>query len=470
MQGLCLATVLFTIAFFPVSLASVGISKTVLWVTGTMSFLVLLVPVFFMKDFDIFEPICFVMLMVLPGTTLRSFYVAFVENDNVTRDVLMAKPAGFLILAGVLVLVSIMALTAGYMVRVPRMKLDGFRFLHRDKWRPGLLFCLIVFFCVTGVLATVLYLREMGVKSFVMSNISSKHFMEIPGSQYKTSLSYYQWAACATQPAFFLYFAWFATSGKKLYSGYAALGFVLCVLAMAFPFLNSSRSGALEVVVVAIVMWHYLRRRITVKFVTKVIVISLVFVLVMAVLRKKPETFAGATKGISFEHILDTLIGNRQFYGIDKMGQIVDAVPEKFDYQFGNTLLSWLYAPIPRTMWPEKPPILLGPDISTKVYDTQGGGGTPPGIGPELYINFHIPGLLTGMFILGLLLKFLYVSFRPYLSTSKNAVILYVPIMIALSMNLLVNCLSGALVLALMQTLPVLFSVSIVGSRKTVGT
>jgi hypothetical protein len=66
-------------------------------------------------------------------------------------------------------------------------------------------------------------------------------------------------------------------------------------------------------------------------------------------------------------------------------------------------------------MWKEKPVISIGQIPSEKVFGTgidRAGGRIPPGFISELYWNFGIPGVLIGMHILGLWLKFLYINFR----------------------------------------------------------
>ncbi|HOI94190.1 MAG TPA: hypothetical protein PK250_05725 [Syntrophobacter fumaroxidans] len=117
------------------------------------------------------------------------------------------------------------------------------------------------------------------------------------------------------------------------------------------------------------------------------------------------------------EKILDTMAGSMSFFAISKTSHILDAMPGKFDYQHGVTLLTWLFAPIPRTMWMEKPPVFIGAVMGQKVFETMEPGGEgaaiPPMIVAELFLNFGPLGVPVGMFILGYCLRLLYRSFRP---------------------------------------------------------
>ena len=73
------------------------------------------------------------------------------------------------------------------------------------------------------------------------------------------------------------------------------------------------------------------------------------------------------------------------------------------NFKFGTSFLNFIVAPIPRSLWPTKPKIDLGYEVSTVVFNRSGvrGQSIPPGILGELYMNFGLLGMFFGFFLLG---------------------------------------------------------------------
>ena len=74
------------------------------------------------------------------------------------------------------------------------------------------------------------------------------------------------------------------------------------------------------------------------------------------------------------------------------------------DLAYGSTIQLW--ALIPRAIWPGKPQVGGGGDFVMQFTGIQFGSGTSVGIGQvmEFYMNFAMPGLLIGFFVLGIIL------------------------------------------------------------------
>ncbi len=85
---------------------------------------------------------------------------------------------------------------------------------------------------------------------------------------------------------------------------------------------------------------------------------------------------------------------------------IRDAYGDTLPLKYGATLLRIISQFIPRALWPNKP-YDLGIEI-VRLYDTNTTSGAPPGFFPEMYMNFHLPGILIGAFLLGTGLALLY--------------------------------------------------------------
>jgi oligosaccharide repeat unit polymerase len=81
--------------------------------------------------------------------------------------------------------------------------------------------------------------------------------------------------------------------------------------------------------------------------------------------------------------------------------RIIEKTPSRvLNFQYGTTYLEFFIAPIPRSLWPEKPPS-LGVQLKRVLVDAKAEGGIPPSMVGELYFNFDMFGIFVGMFLWG---------------------------------------------------------------------
>jgi hypothetical protein len=76
--------------------------------------------------------------------------------------------------------------------------------------------------------------------------------------------------------------------------------------------------------------------------------------------------------------------------------------------RYGATLLRIFTQFVPRAFWPAKP-LDLGVELG-RLSNPLSISGTPAGFVPEMYLNFHVVGVLIGTFLLGLAMNFIYQS------------------------------------------------------------
>jgi hypothetical protein len=91
-----------------------------------------------------------------------------------------------------------------------------------------------------------------------------------------------------------------------------------------------------------------------------------------------------------------------EFVALDSFSAIIAAGPKEFPFRYGATYLDALLFVIPRVMWPDKPRS-FSYQIGRRLLHTD--NFVPPGYIGELYINFYLPGVLLGMYLMGLLLR-----------------------------------------------------------------
>lgn len=90
------------------------------------------------------------------------------------------------------------------------------------------------------------------------------------------------------------------------------------------------------------------------------------------------------------------------FLALDSFATIIAVGPEQFPFKFGRTYVDSVLFLVPRKFWPDKPRA-YGYEVGQYLQKVD--NNLPPGYIGELYINFHVPGILAGMYLMGLLLR-----------------------------------------------------------------
>ena len=100
---------------------------------------------------------------------------------------------------------------------------------------------------------------------------------------------------------------------------------------------------------------------------------------------------------VSFQHAMQ----GAYFLDPAKTAAIIDQVSEKEEYLNGQSYALFLFAPIPRLLWPDKPSIRLGPYVAQDLLELGTNSGIPPSSIGEFYMNFGWLGVVLGMALLG---------------------------------------------------------------------
>lgn len=113
---------------------------------------------------------------------------------------------------------------------------------------------------------------------------------------------------------------------------------------------------------------------------------------------------------------------------INQVAVVVRDVPRWVPYAKGETIFYPMVAYfVPRLIWPDKPPFLLGREFGVtfrvvNMADKKTSiAATVPG---ELYWNFDVPGIVVGMAVWGIFLRFLYRRYgsTPGLDPARRAI------------------------------------------------
>ena len=103
------------------------------------------------------------------------------------------------------------------------------------------------------------------------------------------------------------------------------------------------------------------------------------------------------------EQLVNFLAGAGNLASIEAVATIVEAVPEKVPLLWGQSFYWLLLSPIPRVIWPDKP-TTLGIVLKRILLDPNAeGGGVPPSWIGDLFLNFHVVGVVIGCLFFGFL-------------------------------------------------------------------
>lgn len=450
-------------AFFALVVAyQLGWGKGLLCLTATAALLVTALPLALGRGGDLGEPIWFVLLLVAVGVTAKAFYVVLGPADRV-RFLLLRKEPEVLLPAALIVSVALLCLVLGYLAGNVRWRIPGAGHLRQEDVDVRRFVGVVGALTVAGVYAFVVFASRFEVALDGLAALSSKRLVLFKESQSFLVHGYLRWGALLLETAFYLVFCRWAASGRRLRSGAGLVVVLFGLAAAAFPFFVSSRQGVMFLIIRVALIWLYLRGEPAPRKAMAVAAVSLVLFGSMLALRRGKSDLGGIQREAGVQGLLETTVGGRHFLDLTKTAHIIEAVPREVDYQYGRTLVTWLVAPIPRVLWPGKPRIGAGGDL-TGIFGTVWTSGVPPGIVGELYLNFGLPGVLVGMLAIGLLLRSLYATFQPHFP-EPAFVLIYALLSTRLGLGMLSASVSGSAIRMFQEMIPLLAALLLVGWR-----
>lgn len=368
--------------------------------------------------FEIINIFCllFVISMAIRGLTIiysdSQWLVSYDRDSEAYMGVMFA---GF-----VYSLLALAALYLGYWSKLgvkAGMRIPGVSFLPKN--RSGLLAVTSVALII-GTLGSYLFLMDAGgLKVMSDSSTMIEEGIESGGGLYYSLLLD------------------FAVIGFLfLYTGMAGLRkgvpetvlFALFGVLMAFNFLMLPFKGhIIGVLLYLLVVSNYLIKRISIG---KIAVVALVIsVLVLPVLNNYRKHGISSLDQIwsdsSSELSSFGLINNasERSAGADMFFLALERTPEPNPWLYGSSFTKVLTSFIPRPLYPDKP-WSYGVDFSNNYLDTPLKASVSPSTVGELYVNFHVVGIMAGFFVIGVFLRTVY-SWCISSGVSREGVIIY---------------------------------------------
>ncbi len=420
--------------------------------TSLLSVAILSATILTRKDYFLLEPITYILLIVIFSFFLKSFYVILEVKSNpiVANKLLFGMGIENLSYGALILLLGLIFLSIGYSIKLPRLKIPNKITTITVSKKRFILFS-FASICISYI-SFFLFVDSLNVSLSSLEDLSRKRFQgegETAASRLDSlSYIYYRLSLLAKAPMYFLIyfklknrFKW-----KSLY-GFLLIG---CIsINLIVPFFISNKAGILLPLTDILVMAYIINRKINFK---KIILIGVPILLVLSFIAS-----VRAGDSIAGHSVADRLFGDRYLMGITKNAHIINGVPEKIDFFYGETLIAWSNIFLPESLkFDNKAFTELDYYIGSRIFDNDF-SGIPPGIISEMYLNFGAAGVIFGMLLIGIFLRWMHHTLLyPTKENSPLMLILYAIIMVRLPVFLFNNGLGVTILKILADTLIVL--------------
>jgi oligosaccharide repeat unit polymerase len=395
------------------------------------------------EKFDPTHPILMILMSLVIGTVLRSFFILSPMESDAKFLMLMGKPSAILLKGIFAIYLGLIVFVIGYIYPVKplpdwsRKKIFSSE-ISLKKFMP-----VAIVLTAVSMITAYYYFEKVGVQ-YTLDEISQKRRYKLDEGGYAV-LGYYRLCMDLIKPLYYIGIFYMVQKKKSLLSVFGFFTIFLGFLNLLYPFIVSSRTNALYVLLNTGLIIYFMKGRIKWKQIIQVFIVSSAVLVIMTAMRQQHSVTRSKTEADT--NPLTIMVGSLEFLGVDKTSQIIDGMPDKLNYQFGETFILWLVAPIPRTMWTAKPDISYGLVIGDKIYEKRepdsAGGGVPPGFIAESYINFGYLGIVVFLFLLGMVSRLYYDAFVKVREKSMYAMLLYITVFIPFEYALIGGDFSG---------------------------
>ncbi len=402
----------------------------------------------------------FTMVLGIAGQTIY-----LTHGAPLRAGLLSGLPLSILNDALLVVGAGVIALCAGYLVSGRSIEKAGPGRTMRWAMRRGLaeptprkVFWICLALLVIAALAFAVYAPKVGINSLGALLSSRKRFAVVEGKV--LVYGYYRWLVGLCGVGFLLAIYTILRNRLPWRSGLGAVA-VLSILGTAgFAVVTSSRTDFFDIAAIAAFIALALRRREPrVRVIFGVVVVALAAITLLVGLRS-----VGSGQSNSLSHttkvdsVLENAVGSRDWMDIGPIAVVVDRVPDAYPFQYGKTLVSILWEPIPRTLWKGKPAVRIGPTTGPPIYGflpSERVSGDPPGILGEFWIDGGLVAVILGMLVVGVAVRKVERWYAMVDSTAGLSALLYGVVGIPICLQLPISDFTGVLTIAL-QNLAIL--------------
>lgn len=406
------------------------------------------------------SPITYIFIPFFFGTFLRGLAVLLFPLNSTVSGFLM-KNEGIEILIPAIIIINF-----GVLFTILGFHLNSKpwpNFVPQNSHLSSTRFnWILITLVIILVVSNFLYLRIYKIDIFNIVNISAKRSLKIEnefGQTEYVQAGYLIWLIGIGAISLKLYALKLFTQSRNIRIFQIVLLLLLFFNAEFVNFISSARSKIAFDLIFLFFLYSLVKgQKLNFRRFFIIGIIMIFMVSLLGVLRKVSNRSIGKFEEADIG-LLDVIIGNRNFLGVTKTAHYYQALEQhRLNYYWGETFVRFIYSPIPKSWWPEKPNNSVGLDDNIRYGIFHGYkhdvalGGVPPGIFMEFFMNFHILGILFGSIFFGMALKGLYLSFIG--SKSILSFFIYYYVLLVLTFDLIATNFSRDLVLYITYILP----------------
>lgn len=353
------------------------------------------------------NPIFFLFVASNISILLRAYYMVYDAGPLIEYELRRGLPIVDFIIPTILIFISLVCFLMGFETKRFENIAFGTKTIWSDKNIVGISLVLVCFSLLGIGLFIYTILGSLSVES-ILANISGKRFATVASgaSEERLSFGYLRWLGSLSNYSTFILLIHFYHKGKRFSSVKVLLLVISISLSVFFPFFNSERSSLIIFFFGILIILYVYKELSFTKLAASGIIILFLFT-ITTLLRSQSNN----TIDITSQNPIEKLVVNKNLFGVAKTAHIYHYINANKNYQYGLSFITFLFAPIPKSLWLDKPDLIPGKKIGLEVFDSKV-AGVPPGIVAELYWNFDLIGIFFGSFFIGYLVKLILNRFK----------------------------------------------------------
>ncbi|MFC1514719.1 O-antigen polymerase [Candidatus Omnitrophota bacterium] len=370
------------------------------------------------RRLDIFEPVFFFSILFLFFHVIKSIDIYYFGSRIVTPKSLQSNIAaiGY-------ALIGYLFFLGGYYMRLGRTIGRRIPVISKHDDHANATFVYVGMMIIGLVSLFILTHRGGFINYITYLNVRAKFFSQ-------RGIYYY---FLLFMPISFL--LWYAFSFTKRSSFKNGLTVIFFLLSLCGTVCTGSRLNVVMLILGTLIIRHYMHKRVNFKFVSLIGIAMVILLVFGGYLRRQGlDPVEKVRLGVERDTISQNVFVNtfhlvaRRFYPHEELILLIDNMPEKLDFQYGRSYLSAAFYFVPGGIMDRdlKKRLSMGRLFTSTFFpgvEEQGLTTFSPGILGEGYMNFHVFGVITGMFILGVFYRSLYAYLQSGVSDRQRVLI-----------------------------------------------
>jgi oligosaccharide repeat unit polymerase len=424
------------------------------------------------RKFDLFAPWNYMFYWLLLNLLVRCAFIDLEpagSHERIDEVFLLGKPKEFLLAPAAVMVVGFAFLTFGYLATPSTPLPLRYRIFRVHEWYPRRFGWLMTVMLMIAIVALGAFVQSTfsGMGDLALAMLSKHRGVSGDLSEYNAH-GYLRLLVGLASIVMYLTYVRLRTRKRKRVL-HRVLFTLALLVATAMAFYTQSRAALVFTFLNILFIKYYVDRQ---RFPWLAFSVAAPAVLALFVFVSSLRGGSGVdlSERITPETVIAPIVLHSGGIDASKTGHVLDYVDATQDYQFGQTLVQFVWSVVPRSLWPGKP-VNLDTFIGEKIYGAEvyGSAGVPPGFFAEMYLNFWYAGIVLGALVLGAVIR----KIDCMLVANKdnlNFILVYVIVLQQLGMSMLASGVSSTILGVLAAGIPLVAVLYLITPRVPRGT